>query len=122
MGRESRRPRTAFTREIEIPAADEPGGGLTRVELASMFGWNTKRGYVSLTVATDEATITTLIDISKAREIVGMWHGAIEAAISDELLFLFLTQNVGLGDEQAGRALLDFRKLRQGTTDVVYPQ
>lgn len=119
--RSPRPPRTAFNRKLEIPASDD-GGQLTRFELASVFGWIQKRGYVSLTVATDDAKIVSLMEISKAREIAGMWHGAIEAAITDELLFLFLTTKIGLPAEAAGAALLDFRVMRQGTTDVVYPQ
>lgn len=121
MGKESRRPRTAFNRTTTIEEAEDEGR-ITHLELGSMFGWQTKKGYVELTVQTQEARIVTTMSVTKAREVVGMMHGAVEAAISDELMFLFLVQQVGLGEDAAGRALLDFRKLRQGTTDVVYPQ
>jgi hypothetical protein len=123
MGKESRRarPRTAFNRTTTIEEAEEPGR-ITHVELGSMFGWQTKKGYVELALQTEDARIVTTMTVGKAREILGMMHGATEAAVSDELMYLFLVQNVGLDEERAGRALLDFRKLRQGTTDVVYPQ
>jgi hypothetical protein len=61
------------------------------------------------------------MDLAKAREVVGMLQGAIEAATSDQMLFQFLTQTVGLGEDKASRALLDFRELRQGSRGVVHP-
>jgi hypothetical protein len=51
-----------------------------------------------------------------------MLASAIEAAVSDQLIFRFLIQKVGLSEELAAAALLDFRELRQGSRDAVYPQ
>ena len=51
-----------------------------------------------------------------------MLQGAIEAAVSDELMFKFLTQKVGMEHERAAAALLDFRELRQGSRETVSPQ
>lgn len=64
----------------------------------------------------------TQMDLDKAREVVGMLQGAIEAAVSDELMFKFLTQKVGMEHERAAAALLDFRELRQGSRETVSPQ
>lgn len=61
------------------------------------------------------------LDIDKAKMIVGMFHEAIEAAISDELIFKFLTTRIGLSPEQAAGALVDFRELRQGSRTAVNP-
>lgn len=63
----------------------------------------------------------TQLDLDKAREVVSMLQGAIEAAISDELLYRFFTEKIGLEPERAGAALIDFRELRQGSRDRVYP-
>jgi hypothetical protein len=63
----------------------------------------------------------TQMDLDKAREVVAMLQGAIEAAISDELMFKFLTEKVGLDPEKASAALLDFREMRQGSRSTVYP-
>lgn len=54
-------------------------------------------------------------DLDKAREIHRMLGEAIEAAISDTLIYQFLVQRIGLDDERASAALLDFRLLRQGS-------
>ena len=60
-------------------------------------------------------------DLDKAREIHRMLGEAIEAAVSDTLIYRFLTQKIGLDDERAVHALLDFRELRQGSRDRVQP-
>jgi len=60
-------------------------------------------------------------DLDKAREIHGMLGQAIEAAVSDTLIYQFLTTKIGLDNEQASRALLDFRELRQGSKDTLRP-
>ncbi len=63
----------------------------------------------------------TQLDVPKAREVVGMFHAAIEAAVSDTVVFQFLTQKVGLDDARATMVLQDFRELRQGSRGTVYP-
>jgi hypothetical protein len=60
-------------------------------------------------------------DLDKAREIHRMLGEAIEAAVSDTLIYAFLVGKVGLSDEQASRALLDFREIRHGSRDRVHP-
>lgn len=60
-------------------------------------------------------------DLDKAREIHRMLGAAIEAAVSDTLLFQFLTQKIGLDTGKAGAALLDFRELRQGSRALIRP-
>ena len=90
---------------------------LTRFEVASIVSARTKEGAIEVTWNGE----TMQIPLPKAREIIGMLQAAVEAAISDQLLFLFLTKNVGLSEEGAARALVDFRELRQGTRKIVYP-
>ena len=62
------------------------------------------------------------MDLVKAREVLGMIAGAIEAAVSDTLIYAFLTKRIRLSDEAACAALLDFRELRQGSRETVWPQ
>lgn len=61
-------------------------------------------------------------DLDKAREIYRMLGEAIEAAVSDTLIYQFMTQRVGLDDVRAAQAMLDFRELRQGSRELVRPQ
>lgn len=88
------------------------------LEVASILSHRTKQGMVELTVNGE----TTQMDLAKAREVVGMLQGAIEAAVSDTLIYKFFTEKVGIDDERASRMLLDFRELRQGSRSTVYPQ
>ena len=47
---------------------------------------------------------------------------AIEAAVSDSLIYAFMTQRVGMSEDKASTVLLEFRELRQGSRGTVYPQ
>jgi len=91
---------------------------LTRIEVASILGARLREGLVELTINGERHQL----DLPKAREIVGMLQGAIEAAVSDELMFKFLTTKVGLPEAAAAHALLDLRELRQGTRSTSWPQ
>ena len=93
-------------------------GELQKLEIASIYGATTKKGLVEIQLNEQRMQV----DLPKAREILGMLSGAIEAAVTDELLMKFLTTRIGLPEEAAGRALLDFRELRQGSRKAVYPQ
>lgn len=85
------------------------------VSFASIYGKNTKQGLVEMTVGTEKVQM----DVRKAREVATMLTETIEAAISDELLVKFLTTRIGLPEETAIAALLDFREMRQGSRDVL---
>jgi len=88
------------------------------VEIATILSHRTKQGMVEFQLNGEK----TQWDLDKAREILAMLSGAIEAAVSDTLIYQFLTTKVGLGEEAASVALLDFRELRQGSRETVYPQ
>lgn len=90
----------------------------TTIEIASILSHRTKQGMVEFVLNGEK----TQMDLAKAREVRGMLDGAIEAAVSDGLMFAFLTSKVGLSEESAAAALLDFRELRQGSRSTVYPQ
>ena len=90
----------------------------TTLTVASILSARTKEGMVELTINGEK----TQMDLPKAREIREMPDAAIEAAVSDQLMFTFLTTKIGLSEHQAGAALLDFRELRQGARTVVFPQ
>jgi hypothetical protein len=60
-------------------------------------------------------------DLDKAREIHRMLGEAIEAAVSDTLIHQFLVQKVGLDENKAAAALMDFRELRQGSRGTSQP-
>jgi hypothetical protein len=87
------------------------------VAVSTILSSRTKTGMIEFSL--NEAM--SQWDLDKAREIHRMLGEAIEAAVSDTLIYAFLVQKVGLSDEQASRALLDFRELRQGTRGVAFP-
>jgi hypothetical protein len=89
----------------------------TNIEIGTLLSARTKHGLVEVMLNGER----TQMDLDKAREVLGMLSSAIEAAVSDQLTYQFLTERIGLSDDQASRALLDFRELRQGSRKVVNP-
>jgi hypothetical protein len=81
----------------------------------------TKQGMIEIAIRAADDAVTIQLELPKAREIVGMLTGAIEAAVSDQLLYEFLTQRIGIAPEAVGPVLLDFRELRQGTRGTAWP-
>jgi len=77
----------------------------TDIQLASILSHRTKQGMVELTINGEKAQM----DVAKAREVHRMLGEAIEAAISDTLIFQFMVQKVGLDEEKAAAVLLDCR-------------
>jgi len=93
-------------------------GQATSIEVGTILSRRTKEGIVEFVLN----GVTTQMDLDKAREVRDMLSGAIEAAVSDGLIFTFLTTKVGLAEAHAAQALLDFRELRQGSRATVFPQ
>lgn len=93
------------------------GDAVTDITVSTLLSNRTKRGAIDFTLNGE----LTQMDLDKAREVVGMLQGAIEAAITDELLFRFLTTQVDMAPATAAAALVDFREMRQGSRDIVYP-
>ena len=89
----------------------------TRIEIASILSNRTKQGLVELAIDDTKTQMT----IDKAREVCQMLHQAIEAAITDTLIYQFMRERVGVDEDRAAQILLDFRELRQGSKSVVYP-
>lgn len=100
-----------------IALRSKGGSPNTDITVSTLLSSRTHTGRVELAINGE----LTQMDLDKAREIVGMLQGAIEAAVSDQLIYQFLTSKVGLSDEKASLALLDFRELRQGSRDRVHP-
>lgn len=89
----------------------------TDITVGTVLSNRTEEGLVELSMNGQLAQM----DLPKAREVIGMLQGAVEAAISDALMFKFLTERIGLAPEKAGAALLDFREMRQGSREIVRP-
>jgi hypothetical protein len=87
------------------------------ITVASLVSRRDGRGRVELQLNGE----IVQLDLDKAREVVGMLQGAIEAAISDQLIVQFLTEKIGIDAERANAALIDFREMRQGSRDRVHP-
>jgi hypothetical protein len=92
--------------------------GAQKVEIGTILSARDGQGKVEMLVNTE----LLQMDLPKAREIRQMLDGAIEAAVSDELIFRFLVEKVGMARETAARAMLDFREMRQGSRETVRPQ
>lgn len=91
----------------------------TTIEVGTILSQRTKQGMVELVLNGEKAQMT----LDKAREVRQMLDGAIEAAVSDGLVYAFLTSpKIGLAENAAAAALLDFRELRQGSRSTVFPQ
>lgn len=90
----------------------------TTIEIATILSNRTKQGMIELYINNEKAQM----DIAKAKEVCNMLHEAIEAAISDTIIYKFMKEKVGLPDEKAASALLDFRELRQGSKKTVFIQ
>jgi hypothetical protein len=100
---------------IALRSKDGPTG--TDITVSTLLSSRTKQGRIDFTLNGE----LTQMDLDKAREVVGMLQSAIEAAISDEFVYRFLTEKVGLEPERASMALVDFREMRQGSRDLVHP-
>ena len=88
------------------------------LEIVTILSNRTKEGMVELRL---NGELISQWEVSKAKEIHRMLGEAIEAAISDTLIYRFLREMVGLSDEAASGGLIHFRELRQGSKGTVYP-
>ena len=61
--------------------------GLHHLEVGTLLSHRTKQGVVELMLNREK----TQMDLDKAREVLGMLSQAIEAAVSDTLIYAFLT-------------------------------
>ena len=104
---------------ISMNAHNELGrkAGNVAIEIGSIYGVKTGKGLVELKMN----DVRTQMTVEKAREVSAMLIGAIESAITDELLVKYLTEKAGLDPDQVQAMLLDFRELKQGSRGVVYP-
>ena len=93
------------------------GAAVTNIAVSTLLSSRTKEGQIELAVNGE----LTQMDLNKAREVVGMLQQAIEAAASDQMLYTFMTERVGLDNERASRMLADFREIRQGSRNLVHP-
>lgn len=89
----------------------------TDIVITSLLSNRTKEGAVELSLNGEIAQM----DLDKAREVVGMLHSAIEAAITDQIVFRFVTEKLKAKPEVAAAVLLEIREQRQESRDVVRP-
>jgi hypothetical protein len=93
------------------------GAATSNITVSTLLSSKTKEGRVELALNGE----LTQMDLPKAREIVGMLQDAIEAAMTDQMLYEYLTKTIGMNPEAASMALIDFRELRQGSRGIVHP-
>lgn len=100
-----------------IALQSKGGQPTTDITISTLVSRRDGRGRVDFQLNGD----MTQMDLDKAREVNRTLSEAIEAAVSDELLVRFLTENIGLEPDKANAALIDFREMRQGSRDRVHP-
>lgn len=91
---------------------------LQHLEFHSLYGAKQQKGLVQLLL---DGKVLSTWDIPKAREIHAMLGECIEAAITDEMLIKFFKQKLNMDDDKCALILRDFRLLRQGQLETVYP-
>lgn len=89
----------------------------TTIIIGTILSADTKQGIIELDINGQKIQL----ELDEARALRTMLDGAIEAAISDTLMFAFLTKRMGLSDDKAADVMLEFRELRQGTRSVAFP-
>ncbi len=87
---------------------------LVEILIETILSNRTKEGMVNFTLKKDDEEIVTQWDIQKAKQIRDMLSEAIEAAISDAMIYKFMRERVGLDDERASMVIHDLREVRQG--------
>lgn len=101
-----------------IALQPKPGAAMASdITIGTLLSAKDSTGRIELAINGD----ITQMDVAKAREIALMLGQAIEAAISDEIMFKFLTERIGLEPTKASSALIYLREYRQGSPDRVYP-
>ena len=86
-----------------IALRSRPGRSAGDITVSSLLSSKTQEGRVEFAVNSE----TVQMDLSKTREVIGLLQGAVEAAVSDELIFKFLTTKIGLSEQAAGADTLD---------------
>lgn len=90
---------------------------MPNIEISSILSSRTKEGKVDIH---KDGVQVFQFDIAEAKRIHRMLGEAIEAAISDQIIYRFMKEKIGMEDEKATMVLVDFRELRQGTKGVLY--
>lgn len=85
------------------------------VVIGSIISHRTKQGMVEIVVDDNRLHL----DVKKAREIYEMLGGAIEAAISDQIVF-DLFRDKGIPESHVMTIISDLRERRQGSKGTVY--
>lgn len=108
----------AFMGHLRLKHARHDETRADNIAFSTILSQRTKMGMIEFSLNNEMSQW----DLDKAREIHRMLGEAIEAAVSDTLIFRFLTEKVALSEDKAAQLLLDFRELRQGSRDFVRPQ
>jgi hypothetical protein len=85
--------------------------------LTTILSSRTKQGMVEITLNKEKMQM----DIAKAKHVRDMLNEAIEAAITDTMIYQFFTEKIGFDDEKASMVLMDFREIRQGSRETINP-
>jgi hypothetical protein len=102
----------ALMQHLRLKHAPHEPGRVDNVQLSSGFGAASQVGFVELSI-NDEVT---QMDVSKAREVQQMLGQAIEAAISDGMIYHFFKTRLNItNEERLAQILYDFRDVRQGS-------
>ena len=90
---------------------------MPNIEIGSILSSRTKEGKIDIRKDGEQVF---QFDIAEAKRIHRMLGEAIEAAISDQIIYQFMKERIGMDDVKASMVLIDFRELRQGTKGILY--
>lgn len=83
--------------------------GRAEFRISSVVDANTDQGMVRVALGDQASALLTLDD---ARAVAAALQAAIEAAVSDAMIFRWVIEKVGVEREQAASLLQDFREMR----------
>jgi hypothetical protein len=87
------------------------------VEIGTILSQRTKEGKINIFKDNEQIFQFSIKEASRIHKMLGE---AIEAAVSDQIIYQFMREKVGVDDIKASMMLLEFRELRQGTRGTLY--
>lgn len=102
----------ALMHHLRLKHAPHDEARVDNVAFSSGFGVTSQQGFVEFAINNE----VTQMDVAKAREVHRMLGEAIEAAVTDSMIYHFFKTRLEVTDERRlSEILYDFREVRQGS-------
>lgn len=104
----------ALMHHLRLKHAPHDEGRVDNIAFSSGFGAASQQGFVEFSINNE----VTQMAVDKAREVHRMLGEAIEAAITDAMIYHFFKTRLSITDEnRLSQILYDFREVRQGSKE-----